>query len=72
MRYVNTATAAKAVGMSSRALNRYWHLGRLRPALVTPGGAFRQGRALWDIDDLVAQLQPKELPAHGTDEGRPE
>jgi hypothetical protein len=57
--------------MSSRALNQWWHEGKIHPALVTPGGRVRSGRALWDIDDLILQLRPpRELP--DADEGRSE
>jgi excisionase family DNA binding protein len=53
---LTTTQAAEALGVSARSLARWAREGRLRPALVTPGGDQRSGRYLWDLDDLREQL----------------
>jgi predicted site-specific integrase-resolvase len=53
---VTTTQAAQSLGVSARSLARWAREGRLRPALITPGGDQRSGRYLWDIDDLRDQL----------------
>jgi hypothetical protein len=53
---LTTTQAARELGVSARSLARWAQEGRLRPALVTPGGDKRSGRYLWDIEDLREQL----------------
>jgi DNA-binding transcriptional MerR regulator len=53
---LTTTQAARELGVSARSLARWAREGRLRPALVTPGGDKRSGRYLWDLDDLRDQL----------------
>jgi Helix-turn-helix domain len=56
-RLVSTGEAARALGVSSRSLARWAREGRLKPALVTPGGDQRPGQYRWDLDDLREQLR---------------
>ncbi|MFC5232775.1 helix-turn-helix domain-containing protein [Pseudonocardia zijingensis] len=56
MDLLTTTQAARELGVSARSLARWAQEGRLRPALVTPGGDKRSGRYLWDIEDLREQL----------------
>jgi 8-oxo-dGTP diphosphatase len=51
---VNTATAARAVGVSPRSLARWAQEGLVVPAVVTPGGWLR-----WDVAELRQQLRPR-------------
>ncbi len=53
---LTTTQAARELGVSARSLARWAQEGRLRPALVTPGGDKRSGRYLWNLDDLRDQL----------------
>jgi DNA-binding transcriptional MerR regulator len=53
---LTTTQAARELGVSARSLARWAQEGRLKPALVTPGGDKRSGRYLWDLDDLRDQL----------------
>ncbi|HYH31866.1 MAG TPA: helix-turn-helix domain-containing protein [Pseudonocardia sp.] len=57
MDLLTTTQAAQELGVSARSLARWAREGRLRPALVTPGGDQRSGRYLWDLDDLREQLR---------------
>ncbi|MHA6628274.1 helix-turn-helix domain-containing protein [Pseudonocardia sichuanensis] len=56
MELLTTTQAAAALGVSARSLARWARDGRLRPALITPGGGQRSGRYLWDLEDLREQL----------------
>lgn len=51
-RFVTTAEAAKALGVSNRTLARWAREKRLRPASTTLGGHHR-----WDLDDLREQIR---------------
>ncbi|QYN36605.1 helix-turn-helix domain-containing protein [Pseudonocardia sp. DSM 110487] len=53
---LTTTQAARELGVSARSLARWAQEGRLKPALITPGGDKRSGRYLWDLDDLRDQL----------------
>jgi DNA-binding transcriptional MerR regulator len=50
-RYVTSADAAKALGVSQTTLNRWARRGLIKPAYTTPGGQRR-----WDVDKLRKQL----------------
>lgn len=52
---VPTGVAAKAIGVDRSTLHGWWQQGKVKPAMVTPGG-----HARWDVDDLIRQLQPKD------------
>jgi len=51
--WVNTQTAARAIGVAPQTLRRWYVEGRVRPAGFTPGGFAR-----WDVADLKRQLAP--------------
>jgi excisionase family DNA binding protein len=48
---VTTREAARALGVSMRALQHWARTGQIRPALVTPGGSYR-----WRVSDVERQL----------------
>jgi 8-oxo-dGTP pyrophosphatase MutT (NUDIX family) len=62
-RYLRTAAAAREIGISRWALNRWARAGLVTPAFVSPGG--RQN--YWDLDDLFRQLRR----AGSVPEGKP-
>lgn len=49
--YLTTGQAARAIGVSISALQRWTQDGLVTPALTTPGGRYR-----WDVNNLLEQL----------------
>jgi 8-oxo-dGTP pyrophosphatase MutT (NUDIX family) len=62
-RYLRTAAAADALGISRWSLNRWVRKGLVTPAFVSPGGR----QSYWDLDDLFRQLRA----AGAVPEGKP-
>lgn len=51
-RYLTNGEAAEKIGIAASTLRAAAKSGRLKPAMVTPGGHYR-----WDLDDLRRQLE---------------
>ena len=49
---LNTAEAARAIGIHPRTLTKYVSQGKIRPTLRLPSKQMR-----WDLEDLKAQLR---------------
>ena len=60
-RLVTTSELARALGLSSRTIQRYRREGVLTPEIASPGG-----HARWDVETVKAQLRA--LQQRGEDE----
>ncbi len=49
---VSSTELAKALGLSSRSIQRYVKAGMITPLYVTPGGHYR-----WSVTSVVEQLR---------------
>ncbi len=52
---LTTAEAAKQLKVSTRALQKWAHDGRVRPTMTLPSGHYR-----WRMSDLYRQLERRE------------